>query len=37
MDGFGWICVGPLSGGEAKNRAFVWWLDLAGNGPSGLR
>jgi hypothetical protein len=25
----GWICVGPLSDGEAKNRTFVAWLDRA--------
>jgi len=29
---FGWICDGPLSGGETKNRTFVWWLDLADTG-----
>ncbi len=27
-----WICVGPLSDGWAKNRTFVWWLDLAERG-----
>jgi hypothetical protein len=25
-DRFGWICVGPLSDGEDKNRTFLSWL-----------
>lgn len=28
-DRYGWICNGPLCGGETKNRTFVWRLDLA--------
>ncbi|HEY3846860.1 MAG TPA: hypothetical protein VGL95_07080, partial [Acetobacteraceae bacterium] len=28
-DRYGWICDGPLCGGETKNRTFAWQLDLA--------